>query len=173
MSGLSTLATVRVLTIPQHRPPAIPVGEEPPQMPNPAPGYIQDTLAVDLDLVPDEVLFGPQPTRRRDLPDPEQWAAHLAQAIVEVMAGARPAAQILRWTTPEVYAVLSRRALVSTRRAGPATRRAAVRRVRFCEPADGVVEACAVVVDGGRVRALAMRLVGIDRRWRIEALQLG
>ena len=55
----------------------------------------------------------------------------------------------------------------------PATRRAVVRSVRVCEPADGVAEACAVVLDGGRVRALAMRLVGMDGRWRIEALQVG
>jgi hypothetical protein len=30
-----------------------------------------------------------------------------------------------------------------------------------------------VVVDGTRVRALAMRLVGLDGRWRVEALQVG
>jgi hypothetical protein len=48
-----------------------------------------------------------------------------------------------------------------------------VRGVRVCEPADGVAEASAVVVDGGRVRALAFRLVGLDGRWRVEALQIG
>ena len=52
-------------------------------------------------------------------------------------------------------------------------RQAIVRRVLLCEPADGVVEACAVVLDNGRVRALAMRLTGIDRRWVISALQVG
>ncbi|WP_369126369.1 Rv3235 family protein, partial [Paludifilum halophilum] len=31
----------------------------------------------------------------------------------------------------------------------------------------------AVVIDGGRVRALALRLVGLDGRWRVEALQVG
>jgi hypothetical protein len=48
-----------------------------------------------------------------------------------------------------------------------------VRGVRVCEPADGVAEASAVVVDGGRVRAQAFRLVGLDGRWRVEALQIG
>jgi aerobic-type carbon monoxide dehydrogenase small subunit (CoxS/CutS family) len=48
-----------------------------------------------------------------------------------------------------------------------------VRTVRVCEPADGVAEACAVVIDGNRVRALALRLVGLDGRWRVEALQVG
>ena len=80
---------------------------------------------------------------------------------------------MLRWTTPEVYAVIARRAAVSRHRGLPATRRATVRRVRVCEPADGVAEASAVVVDGSRVRALAMRLVGLDGRWVVEALQVG
>jgi aerobic-type carbon monoxide dehydrogenase small subunit (CoxS/CutS family) len=48
-----------------------------------------------------------------------------------------------------------------------------VRSVRLCEPGDGVAEACAVVIDGARVRALAMRLVGLDGRWLVEALQVG
>ena len=55
----------------------------------------------------------------------------------------------------------------------PAGRRAVVRSVRVCEPADGVAEASAVVVDGGRVRAVAFRMVGLDGRWRVEALQVG
>ena len=95
------------------------------------------------------------------------------EALVEVMAGVRPAPQLLRWTTPEVYAVVARRASVSARRGMPATRRTVVRSLRVCEPADGVAEASAVVVDGGRVRALAMRLVGLDGRWCVEALQVG
>ena len=89
------------------------------------------------------------------------------------MAGVRPAPQLLRWTTPEVYAVVARRAAVSARRGMPPARRTVVRSLRICEPADGVAEASAVVVDGGRVRALAMRLVGLDGRWRVEALQVG
>lgn len=116
--------------------------------------------------------FERQRTFSRDLPDPHAWVRHMAQALVEVMSGARPAAQVIRWTTPEVYSVLARRNAVSNRRAVVA-RRAIVRRVRICEPVDGVVEACAVVLDNGRVRALAMRLTGVDRRWVISELQVG
>jgi hypothetical protein len=89
------------------------------------------------------------------------------------MSGLRQPPQIVRWTTPEVYAVVARRGAVSARRGRPSARRAVVRSVRVCEPADGVAEAAAVVLDGTRVRALAMRLVGVDGRWRIEALQVG
>jgi hypothetical protein len=168
----SSLRPLRIVPAPAHRPPVL--TETDPWEEPPGPGsYVQDALAVDFTGPSDEILFGAQPTRRSALPDPRPWAGHIAQAVVEVMAGARPATQLLRWTTPEVYAVVARRASVSTRRGLPRTRRATVRSVRVCEPADGVAEACAVVVDGERVRALAIRLVGLDGRWRVEALQIG
>jgi hypothetical protein len=156
--------------------------------PEPAPDdtFVQGTLAFSLATVEDE-FFGPQPTAARDLPDPQTWVANLAQALVEVMSGTRPAPQVIRWTSPEVYSAVARRSAMAARRqaarhpgdgsrhgAPPrAGRRAVVRRVRICEPADGVVEACAVVVDSGRVRALALRLVGVDRRWLVTELQVG
>jgi hypothetical protein len=165
---------------PRHRPPVLPDTEWGQEAGADDPRYVQGALAVDFESLTDEQLFGSQPTRRDDLPEPREWAGHVAQALVEVMAGSRPAPQLLRWTVPEVYAVVARRAAVSARRAAsqgrlgaPATSRAVVRSVRVCEPADGVAEASAVVVDGGRVRALAFRLVGLDGRWRVEALQIG
>ena len=174
MTSQTTLSPIRVLPLPRQRPPRVSgadlvTGPED----STGPRYIQDALAVDFASASDEQLFGPQPTGRGSLPDPKEWAAHLAQAVVEVMAGSRQAPQILRWTTPDVYAVVARRGAVSARRSGGVARRAVVRSVRVCEPADGVAEACAVVVDGPRVRALAMRLAGLDGRWRIEALQVG
>lgn len=168
------LRPIRILPAPQNRPAAIALdgrldatdgGENP--------AYVQDALAVDFEWATDEQLFGPQATRRADLPDPQEWAAHIAQAIVEVMAGTRSAPQVLRWTTPEVYDVVARRGALSARRGVSSTHRAQVRRVVVCEPVDGVAEAGVVVIDGTRVRALALRLVGLDGRWRVEALQVG
>ena len=178
--GRSRLRPLRVLPAPRHRPPVLTDTEWWPETDGDDPRYVQGALAVDFDSLTDEQLFGARPTRRDDLPDPREWAGHIAQALVEVMSGSRPAPQLLRWTVPEVYAVVARRAAVSARRAAgegrrgtPAAGRAVVRSVRLCEPADGVAEASAVVVDGGRVRALAFRLVGLDGRWRVEALQVG
>jgi hypothetical protein len=170
----TSLRPLTIVPAPRIRPPVIAEADDDwtPERSTESP-YVQDALAVDFSLRTDQDLFGEQPTRRDDLPDPRDWAAHIAQALVEVMAGARPAPQLLRWTTPEVYAVVARRAAVSARRGMPPTRRTVVRSLRVCEPADGVAEASAVVVDGGRVRALAMRLVGLDGRWRVEALQVG
>jgi hypothetical protein len=168
----SRLTPLRIVPAPRTRPPVR--ADTEPWVPDVGPPhYIQDALAVEFDTMTDEQLFGERPTRRDDLPDPRSWAGHIAQALVEVMAGARPAPQVLRWTTPEVYAVVARRAAVSARRGATPSRRTVVRGVRVCEPADGVAEASAVVVDGGRVRALAFRLVGLDGRWRVEALQVG
>jgi Family of unknown function (DUF6459) len=141
--------------------------------------FIQGTLAIDFTVRYDSAqdpegreYFGPQRALSRDLPEPKAWVKHIAQALVEVMSGARPAPQVIRWTTPEVYSVVARRNATSGRRKAVA-RRALVRRVRICEPVDGVVEACAVVMDNGRVRALAMRLTGVDRRWVVSELQVG
>jgi Family of unknown function (DUF6459) len=175
------LVKLRVRPIPDLSPPVIDSRTafwQDPAFQDPSP-FIQGTLAIDFSVQydPDQDpegrdYFGPQRALSRDLPEPETWVRHIAQALVEVMSGARPAPQVIRWTTPEVYAVVARRSAVSGRRSVVA-KRALVRRVRICEPADGVVEACAVVVDNGRVRALAMRLTGVDRRWVVSELQVG
>lgn len=141
-------------------------------------GYVQDALAVDFAAVADEQFFGPQHTARADLPDPSVWSARITHALIEVMTGARPAPQVVRWTTPEVYAVVARRSALAARRAAEgraprARQRVRVRRVRVCEPADGVVEAAVVVQHGTRVRAIALRLVGQDGKWRVSAFQVG
>jgi hypothetical protein len=183
-SSTSTAAApLRARPIPDPSPPVLTDAA-----PEPAPDstFVQGTLAFSLATVEDE-FFGPQPTAARDLPDPQTWVANLAQALVEVMSGTRPAPQVIRWTSPEVYSAVARRSAMAARRqavrhtgggSSPGLpprpgRRAVVRRVRICEPADGVVEACAVVVDAGRVRALALRLVGVDRRWLVTELQVG
>lgn len=118
-------------------------------------------------------LFDRQPTSRVDLPPPGPFAARIGQALVEVLWGARPAAQVVRWTSQEVHAVVTRRSLVAARRGLRARRPPVVRRVRVCEPADGVAEVGLVVVDGPRVRAVALRLTGLDGRWVVTALQVG
>ncbi len=121
--------------------------------------------------------FGPQPTARAQLPEPEPWAARLVQAVIEVRAGARPASQLIRWTNSSVYEAISRRPLDTTFSApsnGNGRRRSEiVRSVRTSEPVDGVVEVSAVVQRGPRCRAIALRLEGIDGRWQCTALVVG
>ncbi len=136
--------------------------------------YAQEALALDFFGARDDEDFGRQPTRSSLLPEPTAFVAHLAQAVVEVVSGQRSAPQLIRHTAPTVYSVIARQARVAGRRRLPGPRRpAVVRRVRVCEPADGIVEACAVVVSHGRVRALALRLEGLDGRWLVTALTIG
>ena len=110
-----------------------------------------------------------QPTRSAELPDPRRWAVRLAQGIVEALHGHRPLQQLIRWTDEPVYRLLERRRSVQRAGTGP---RPLVRSMRICQPGDGVVEASAVVETGGRCRALAMRLEGLDGRWRCTALEI-
>lgn len=164
------LSRLRVLPIPQTAPE---VGPAPAFEAQPAQRFVQGTLAVDFDPEHSGAFFGPQPSRSADLPEARGWAAQMAQALVEVMTAARPAPQVVRFTSPEVYAALTRRATAAARRGASGGRRAVVRTVLTCEPADGVVEACAVVVQGDRVRALALRMTGVDGRWLITELEVG
>lgn len=175
---MTATAPIQVLPAPRHGPPGIPLPTHRQGREERARGrapYVQDALAVDFAAASDEQVFGYQPTRACDLPDPQEWSAHIAQGLVEVMHGVRPPSQVMRWTSPEVYAVVARRGSRAARRATASgrTRRTRVVRVRTCEPAPDVVEAAVVLVDGGRVRALALRLVGRDHRWVVEALQVG
>ncbi len=120
--------------------------------------------------------FGPVPTPRDGLPEPAPWAARLVQGIAEVLALDRPLTQLIRWASPEVYEQLRHR-VDSRRRQRDARvpvqgRRPTVRSVHVTEPADGVAEVCALVDDGRRARAYALRLEGADGRWRATALDL-
>ena len=117
-------------------------------------------------------FFDPQPTPRRDLPEPERWATRFLQAVLETLAGCRPSVQLQEWTSPKVHAQVvgraSGRQWISSARALPV-----VRSVRVGEPADGVAEVSAVVQRGQRYAAVAARLEGFDGRWRCVALELG
>jgi transcription antitermination factor NusA-like protein len=71
-------------------------------------------------------------------------------------------------TTDQVYVELQKR----LRRRSPGEL-PALRSIRVGEPADGIAEISAVIRQGERHRAVAVRLEGIDGRWRCTALQLG
>jgi hypothetical protein len=118
----------------------------------------------------DEDDFGPLPTPRIDLPAPGPWAGRLVQALVEVIGGDRPLSQLVRWTCEEVYEQV--RLLASRTPGWPRRVRASVRSVHVAEPQDGVAEVCAVIHDGVRARAYALRLEGADGRWCCTQLVL-
>ena len=134
----------------------------------------------DLHLVPspaaqdlaDVVEFGPQPTPTAALPEARGWAGRFSQAVVEVLAGDRPLAQLIRWTTTDVYDEVA--ALIVGPGAVPGDMsRGVVRSVHVSLPADGVAEVAALVRRGARSTAVALRLEGLDGRWQCTAIELG
>lgn len=143
-----------------------------PSLHHPAQGVLA-LLPCDAD---DDGLWGRQSTPSSDLPDPVQWGRTITQVVVEVLAGHRPSAQLLRWTTEQVYREVRNRALPlpsghdRSRSLGPA-HRPRVGSVRVSEPRDGVAEVAAVVHRRHRVQAMALRLEGRDGRWVVTVLQ--
>jgi hypothetical protein len=147
---------------------------------------VQGTLA--LDLVPEH--SPPEPTAppaapgcdlgpvdlrtRRRL---EAWARRYAQVACDVVAGLRPATQLVRWSTADVHADLARRALLVARagrhRPGGRTTSPARPRVLSVRPsflAEDVVEVAVHVAHGRRSRAVAARFEVREGHWVCVAL---
>lgn len=103
-----------------------------------------------------------------ELADPVRLCGAVVLAAVEALRSARPLAQLARWVSPEVYEALSRAA----RPAEPAGR-ATVRGLRVCRISPTVAEGTAVVHDGARVRAAAVRFEVHRGSWRATVLQIG
>lgn len=114
-------------------------------------------------------------------PHPGPWAARLAPAIIEVLAGERPPAQLARWVTRELRREFILRHDAARRHPAGRGRPAPLRRtsaVRLCPVADGIVEAAAVVVGAERARAVALRLEatgepGSPARWLVTQYRVG
>lgn len=124
-----------------------------------------------------EEHFAPQRTSSSSLPDPEPLLTALTRGVLEVLAGVREPEQMARWLTDEPYRSLVARAGMAVRarsaRRSPVRRPVyAIRSIRHASPADGVVEGVVIVETPQRTRAVAMRLEGIDRRWRATSLSI-
>lgn len=103
------------------------------------------------------------------------------QASMEVLAGIRPVHQLARRLDPRCLAMLQHRASLIRRELARSSspslaklhRNSLVRSVRGCEVAPGIYEACAVVVDDMRARAVAVRLERSKEVWRVTELVIG
>ncbi|WP_210480666.1 Rv3235 family protein [Naasia sp. SYSU D00948] len=127
-------------------------------------------------LVPDD-YFGPQPTSASALPDPVPLLENLTRCVIEILAGARELEQIGRWVDEDVYRHLLKRVVLASR--ARSVKNQAVARPVFtigsthvCSPRDGVIEATVTVRGRARSRAVALRLEGLDSRWRATAIHV-
>jgi len=151
---------------------------------------VQGTLALDLGpaLDPPEPRVRARPgdsarldvvrvdlvSRRRF----EQHAARIGAAVVEIVGGDRPVSQVLRWTSPEVYQDLARRAHLVARTVGRVPGDGAVQQVRphlVAAHTSFVSQRCAEVSlhvrYGDRSRAVAARFELVRDRWQVTALE--
>jgi hypothetical protein len=151
---------------------------------------VQGTLALDLgprlDVPEPEVAARPGDSALLDVVHVdlvqrrrfEQHAARIGAAVVEIVGGDRPVSQLLRWTTPEVYQDLARRAHLVARAVGKRPGSGGVQSVRpqlVAAHTSFVSEHCAEVSlhvrYGERSRAVAARFELIRDRWQVSALE--
>lgn len=170
------LPPIRVLPIPEHRPLALDPDE---------PVFVTWTGAIDHSqpFIQDALAFELMPRRsdvdreveKVDLPDPHNWIRTTGQLLIEVMAGLRSPAQVVRACAPEVYVAIARRHATMARRRPESQRpanRPRVVRVHVTQPVPNAVEAAVLIVHGARVRAMAVRVESTVTGWRVTALQL-
>ncbi|MCW2598983.1 MAG: 3-hydroxyacyl-CoA dehydrogenase [Frankiales bacterium] len=133
-------------------------------------------LVAPLTVVPDPVLLdddawlAAERTPSTQLPAVQAFARVLVQGVLEVLAGVRPLKQLQRDTTPELYASLAGSLAGRPRATGARPNRRAVRTLHVQERPEGIAEVCATVQRGARTVALALRLEGLDGRWKCTEL---
>ena len=110
------------------------------------------------------------------------WVARMARAVIEVADGDRPASQLSRWVERAPLAMLSARGMAFRRHPAVRGRRGAlsamratqqVRAVRICPVSPRAVETSAVLVGGGRGRAVAIRFEAKGTDWIVAAVAIG
>ena len=121
--------------------------------------------------------FARQPTPTVELPDPAPLLRSLTQGVLEVLAGVREVDQLARWFSEDAYRSLVTRSNLSARARSargvvPARPSFEIRSLRVSAPVDSVIEAVVIVAGPGRTRAVAVRLEGLDRRWRATSLAI-
>lgn len=118
--------------------------------------------------------FHARPTGRAELPAPGPHARHIAQAIVEAIAGLRGVQQLMPWLATEVYETIAAKTKVGAnrRRKTHTIKAPQVRSVHACEPDDGVAEVTVIIGQGDDVYAAALRLEGLDGRWRCTFFEI-
>ena len=132
-----------------------------------ATGRATSITAVGVPPWSSESDVGVQRTGTGLLPPATRTGPVFARALIEVLSGRRPVAQLRVHCAPEIYAGLAQRPDAG------ASALPHLLNVRVCEPADGVAEVSAAFRRADRVRAMAFRIEGVDGRWRITALELG
>ena len=122
-----------------------------------------------------EDYFGPQYNKTSELPNPDASLRALATGVVEVIGGARQIGQLSRYLTDDVYQRLARRAILAREQREELGQKAhfqnfSVQNMITSSPRDGVIESVVLLKSPRRVRAVTIRLEGINSRWRATSV---
>jgi len=122
-------------------------------------------------------LFDFQPTGTASLPPAKEFVEAFVPRVLETIHGLREVRTLGRMTSISVYnAIEARAASIKLRNQitkDPAPRPVfALGNVIVTEPRDGVCEAAAVVHGPTRVRAVALRLEGLDNKWKATSFRM-
>lgn len=114
------------------------------------------------DLEPDEM---PVPTSASELPDIYTWTMKFIVSVVEIWAGRRQPAQLIRWCHRVIYMEL-------LKSSGSQNEIGKIKSIHQSKPLDGICENTVLIRYGDRLRAVVIRFEGVDGRWLCTALEM-
>jgi hypothetical protein len=109
--------------------------------------------------------FAPEPTSASELPDIEDLTSQFMHNVLEIWAGRRSASQVQAMCHHLVFADLQQKA-------GAQKMVGKIRKIKVTEPLDGISESTVTVRYADRLRVVALRFEGLDKRWLCTSLTL-
>lgn len=109
--------------------------------------------------------FAPNPSPLTDLPNIERWTLTYVVSVLEILAGRRSVQQIARSTHRFTYNSL-------LKKIGNVKEVPKIRKFHRHQPIEGVVEVTVTLVFSERVRVLAARFEGVDRKWLCTEIEI-
>jgi hypothetical protein len=121
---------------------------------------VPSTFGEELEL--DEL---PTPTSASDLPELHAWTMKFIVSVVEIWAGRRQPAQLIRWCHRVIYMEL-------LKKSGSQKEIGKIKSIHQTEPLDGICESTVIIRYNDRFRAVVIRFEGVDGRWLCTALKM-
>ncbi|MFC5369732.1 Rv3235 family protein [Arcanobacterium bovis] len=109
-----------------------------------------------------------------NLPAADNFAGAILLQVIEILLGHRPARQLQTWLTPSIFDSLARRAELGAKIQGKCgkTLPPRIRKIHTCQISPNIVEISAVIFDGRKTRAAALRLEVRRQKWHVTALEI-
>ena len=109
--------------------------------------------------------FAPNPSPLTELPNIDRWTLTYVVSVLEILAGRRSVQQVARSTHRFTYNSL-------LKKIGNLKEVPKIRKFHRHQPIEGVVEVTVTLVFSERVRVLAARFEGVDRKWLCTEVEI-